>query len=116
MSFVYSTNLATHLCHPEAKAVEDLLEVERIKAHDFNNEIHKLQKEVQVLSERAQQSLVKEKALTDRCKEQVVLLSSPFQVSSFFISDLRNGNFSLPPHLLVTPERRWRSYSASFGN
>ena len=64
---------------PEAKAVEELLEAERIKTDDFSNEIHKLQKDVQILSERAQQSLTNEKALADRYKEQVILLSFSFK-------------------------------------
>jgi len=46
--------------------VEDLLNAERIKADDFSNEIQKLQRDVQVLSEQTQQSLEKEKALADR--------------------------------------------------
>ena len=64
---------------PDAKAVEDLLEAERMKTDEFSNEIQNLQKDVQTLSERTQQSLEKEKALAERCKEQVILLSVPFQ-------------------------------------
>ena len=81
MSFVNCTNLATHLFFSllDAKAVEDLLEAERMKTDDFSNEIQKLQKDVQTLSERTQQSLEKEKALSERYKEQVILLSFPFQ-------------------------------------
>ena len=68
--------------------MEDLLEAERIKTDDFSNDIQKLQKEAQASSERAQQSLEKEKALADRCKEQVVLLSFvPF--SSCFFNHIR---------------------------
>jgi Skp family chaperone for outer membrane proteins len=77
---VNCTNLATHIFSlPDAKVVEDLLEAERMKTNDFSNEIQKLQKDVQTLSERTQQSLEKEKALAERCKEQVILLSFPFQ-------------------------------------
>jgi hypothetical protein len=81
--------LATHLflLYSEANAVEDLLNAEKIKADDFSNEIQKLQRDVQVLSERTQQSLEKEKALADRCKEQVILL--------LFIS-FQAGSFSSP--------------------
>lgn len=62
----------------DAKVVEDLLEAERMKTDDFNNEIQKLQKDVQTLSEQTQQSQEKEKALTERCKEQVIPLSFTF--------------------------------------
>ena len=79
MSFVYYTDLATHFLCPEAKAMEDLLKAERIKADGFSNEMQNLQKDVQVLSERAQESLAKEKVLADRCKEQVISLELPFQ-------------------------------------
>ena len=80
MSFVNCTNLATHISfsRPDAKAVEDLLEAERVKTDEFNNEIQKLQKDAQALSEQTQQSLEKEKVLTERCKEQVFLLSFLF--------------------------------------
>ena len=97
--------------------VEDLLEAERIKADDLSNEIRKLQKDVQALSERAQQSLEKEKALADRCKEQVImLLFVLFSSCPFLISVIRNGNFNMPLHLLVILERRRRSCSANFEN
>ena len=66
----------------DAKVVEDLLEAERMKTADFINEIHKLQKDVQTLSEQTQQSQEKEKGLAERCKEQVILLSYPFQACS----------------------------------
>lgn len=66
------------ISHPDAKVVEDLLEAEKMKTDDFSNEIQKLQKDVQTLSEQTQQSQEKEKALTERCKEQVILLSFPF--------------------------------------
>lgn len=80
MSFVNCTNLATHIFSlPDAKVVEDLLEAERMKTNDFSNEIQKLEKDVQTLSERTQQSMEKEKALAERYKEQVILLSFPFQ-------------------------------------
>jgi myosin protein heavy chain len=59
--------------------VEDLLEAERMKTDEFNNEIQKLQRDVQTLSEQTQQSQEKEKAIAERCKEQVILLSFPFQ-------------------------------------
>ena len=101
----------------EAKVVEDLLEAERRKADDFSNEIQKLQKDVEVSSARAQQSLEKEKALADRCKEQVILLSFvSFPSCPFLISVIRNGNFNMLLPLLVTLERRRRSCSASFEN
>jgi hypothetical protein len=117
VSFVICTNLATHFFCVEAKVVEDLLEAERSKADNFSNEIQKLQKDVEILSARAQQSLEKEKALADRCKEQVVLLSFvPFSSCSFLISVIRNGNFNMPLPLLVTLERRRINCSASFEN
>lgn len=96
--------------------MENLLEAERTKADEFSNEIHKLQKDIQLVSEQAQQSLAKEKALSDRCKEQVILFLFPFQAAPFLIFVLRNGNFNLPQRLLVTLERRRRSCSASFEN
>ena len=85
VSFVNCINLATHFYFytlPDAKVVEDLLEAERMKTDDFSNEIQKLQNDVQTLSEQTQQSQEKEKALAERCKEQVILLSFPFQVCS----------------------------------
>ena len=66
------------LARIDAKVVEDLLEAERMKTDDFSNEIQKLQKDVQTLSEQTQQSQEKEKALTERCKEQVIRLSFTF--------------------------------------
>ena len=81
LSWIVSVWQLISFSRPDAKAVEDLLEAERVKADDFSNEIQKLQKDVQALSEQAQQSLEKEKALAERCKEQVILLSFPFHWS-----------------------------------
>ena len=110
------TNLATHIFYrPDAKVVEDLLKAEKMKTDDFNNEIQKLQKDVQTLSEQNQQSQEKEKALAERCKEQVILLSFNL-VKLVLISVIRKGNFNMPMHLLVILERRWRSCCERFEN
>ena len=92
MSFVNYTIwqliILFYFSRPDAKVVEDLLEAERMKTDDFNNEIHKLQKDVQTLSEQTQQSQEKEKALAERCKEQVILLWYSFSNSGLSSSPL----------------------------
>lgn len=106
-------NLFYFISRPDAKVVEDLLEAERMKTDDFSNEIQKLQTDVQALSEQTQQSQEKEKALAERCKEQVILL--PF-LKLVLISVIRNGNFNMPMHLLVILERKRRSCCEGFEN
>ena len=95
------TNLATHIfffLRPDAKVMEDLLEAERMKTNDFSNEIQNLQKDVQALSEQTQQSQEKEKALAERCKEQVIPILFPFQAC---------------PHLRYHQERQLQYANAS---